>query len=138
MQVRAIIGDTLPGDPQLQDEEIAYFLTQNGLPMGAAALCCQRLATQYSRSVTRAAGDTKIQYSDMAKAYRLQAAQLLQMIAASGAVPYAGGISLADKSNRENDSDRVTGSFSIGMDDNFLPVSPSGNETDTMTGAENP
>ena len=129
-QVRLLIGDTVSTDPQLQDEEISYFISMRSSPVGAAAECCRTLSAQYSRSVDSAAGGTKEAYSQMAKAYALRAAQFEAQAAAGGAgLPYAGGISVADKSSQEENSDRVSPQFSIGMDDNLLPVPPAGNET---------
>ena len=48
-----------------------------------------------------------------------------------GALPgYAGGISIADKQQEELDTDRVPPQFNIGMDDNYYPIAPAGNESD--------
>ena len=48
---------------------------------------------------------------------------------ASGAMPYAGGISVSDKNAQVSDSDRVSPCFNIGMTDDFYPIGPAGNET---------
>jgi hypothetical protein len=45
-------------------------------------------------------------------------------------MPYAGGISIADKQMQELDADRVPPGFQIGMDQNELPVAAAGNESD--------
>jgi len=128
-QVRLAIGDTLSTDPQLQDEEIAFYVSKRGTIEGAAAECCRTLATQYARSVDTAAGDTKDAFSQMSKAYALKATAFEQLAALGGSgTSYAGGISVADKQRQEQDSDRVPPQFNIGMEDDRLPVDSAGNE----------
>ena len=123
--VRMLIGDTDVTSPQLQDEEIGYALVQRPSLFGAAALCCRSLAAKYAISVTTAAGDTKLQNSDISKAYARLAASFDAQAAQSGAgLPYAGGISVTDKQSVAEDSDRVEPQFTIGLDDNYLPIAP--------------
>src|ERR1035438_5918147 len=98
MQVRLLIGDTITTAPQFADAEITYFLSMRTNVYGASAECCNALAAQYARSVDQAAGNQKISYSQMSKAYAGRALQFEAQAAAAGsAVPYAGGISEADK-----------------------------------------
>lgn len=131
-QVRAQIGDVLSTDPQLQDEEIATFITGRGSILGACADCCRAIASKFSRSVTQKAGGSAANFSDLAKAYREMALQFEARAAAGGsALPYAGGISNADKLSQELNDDRVSPQFAIGMDDALLPVPPVGIETQT-------
>ena len=133
-QVRLLIGDTLSTDPQMQDEEIAYHLTSRATVYGAAAECCRTLATKFGRSVDIGAGDTKINYSQLAKAYSTKVAEFESMAASGGAgAPYAGGISIRDKENQESNTDRVPPNFGIGMMDSSTPVPSTGieNEDDT-------
>jgi hypothetical protein len=127
-QVRLAIGDTggansVPGAPTqlMQDEEINFFLTLRSSIFGAAAECCRTLAAQFSAAVNEQAGDTKIQYSDMAKNFFLRATEF-DMRSAMGALPYVGGISVSDKDNQEDDPDRVNPQFAIGMFDSNLPI----------------
>lgn len=131
-QVRLLIGDTLTTDPQMQDEEIAYYLTQRSSVYGAAAECCRTLQARFSRSVDQKGGDTETKYSQLAKAYGIKAIEFEQKAAAAGAgKPYAGGISIADKQAQEQNTDRVAPQFQIGMDENLtLPaVGEAGSET---------
>jgi hypothetical protein len=129
-QVRNMIGDTVQANPQLQDEEVKFWLTQRSSVWGAAAECCRALATQYSRSVDQAAGSTTNKYSQMAKAYASRAAAFESRAAIMGAaMPYAGGISITDKLNQEMNADRVEPQFNVGMTDDWLPVGPVDNET---------
>jgi hypothetical protein len=135
-QVRYLIGDTLSTDPQLQDEEIAFSLTQRSSIHGAAAVCCRALANKFARSADQQAGDTRVAYSQISKAYAAKAIQL-DVIAASGSTtPYAGGISITDLNNRQLDSDRVPPQFNIGMTDSALPVPAVGNAPDGGTGVD--
>lgn len=129
-QVRVLSGDKVFSDPQMEDEEILFILSQRPNVYGAAANVCQALANQYSRSVTTKAGDTQKNWSDMAKSYQARAAYLnyLALINGGGQV-YAGGISISDKISQEQNTDRVQPQFDYGMDDNLEePVGPVGPE----------
>ena len=130
-QVRAMIGDTVQTDQQLQDEEINFFLSLRASVWGAAAECCLALAAKFSRSVDQAVGTAKNAYSQMAKAYIARAAVFNARAAMGGSgLPYAGGISAADMLNALQNQDRVAPSFTIGFTDDWLPVAPAGNETE--------
>lgn len=129
-EVRLNIGDTVAMDQQLQDEEILAILAVRPNIYGAAANCCRALAAKFSRSVTQKAAGATINYSDMSKAYALRAQQFEMQAAMVGSgMPYAGGISIADKTSQEQDADRVSPQFRIGMDDNVFPVGPAGPPT---------
>lgn len=114
MQTRLLLGDTLPTDPQMQDEELRYYLSSYS-PGGAAAAACRALAAKFSRSVDYEAGGTKVKYSQLAKQYAAKAVELEGIAAFSGGgLPYAGGISQADKVQQQLDDDRVGDWFSRG------------------------
>ncbi len=126
-QVRFIVGDTLAKDPQLQDEELLFALTQRSSIWGTAAMCCESLAAQYSRRADTVTGELHTLYSAQSKAYAARALFYEnKAVALSGATPYAGGISVTDKVNQAEDPDRVPPQFQIGQDDNYIPVAPSG------------
>lgn len=128
-QVRYLVGDTIGTDPQVQDEEIAFALTQRASTYGAAAIVCRALASQLSRQADTVDKDLRTVLSSKAKAYSARAISYeVQANARGGGLPYAGGISIADKVNRELDLDRVPPAFTVDMDDNYLPVAPIGNE----------
>lgn len=135
-QVRLLIGDTVQTDQQLQDEEINFLLSRRGTIYGAAAECCRSLQAKFSRSVDQASGNYSAKYSQLAKAYGVKASEYEAKVATSGAVmPHAGGISVTDKLAQEQDSDRVSPQFQVGMDDNYiLPVGPAGNESGVTSG----
>jgi hypothetical protein len=127
--VRFTIGDTDAACPQLQDEEITYAYNQIGNVYGAAAMCCQVLATNMSRLADQSSGQSKLTYSQRATAYVKRAREFETiMVARGGALTYAGGISIADRQRQEQDPDRSQPQFQIGMEDNLVPP-PSGNET---------
>lgn len=142
MQVRRLIGDTKFNDQQQWDEEINFALGQrgyvpgdpsSGVIYGAAADCCRNLAAELSRQVDLVQGELKQNYSNRAKAYLTMASNYEIKASArspsAGGGVYAGGISVADKTSQNQDSDRVSPAFSIGMTDNPLVFGPTGPET---------
>lgn len=130
MQVRRLIGDTNDKDQQLFDEEINWAISQRGDSYGAGADCCLQLASKYSRDVDTVQGELHRLYSARQKAYSARARDLNRISALTGkGAPYAGGISQADKQTQVANADRVAPQFNIGMTDNWQPVGPVGNET---------
>lgn len=129
--VRRIVGDVLPGDKQLQDEEIAFAIATYSNVYLASAECCRWIAAQYARKVDTVQGELHTLYSQQFKAYRLMAFDLeTRGMARSGAGSgYAGGISVEDKAAQVADTDRVTPQFNLMMMDDEIPQSAVGNET---------
>lgn len=130
-QVRWLVGDTQSGDQQVQDEEIAFALLTRpcatGVPYGAAADVCKALAAKLSRKVDITTGQLTTHYAQQSRNYAARAVELDAMAQGRGAViPFEGGISRQDKDQTLRDVDRVAPQYSIGQDDNFLPVSPAG------------
>jgi hypothetical protein len=116
-------------DQQFADEEINFFLTTRSSVWGASATALLGLAAKLSREADTVDKDLRDMLSSRAKAYSARARQYDMMAAArSGALPYAGGISIADKIAQELNLDRVPPGFAIEMDTNYLPVAPVGNE----------
>lgn len=130
--VRLLIGDVISCQPQLQDEEIAFHIGRRSSLYGAASECCRSLAARFARSVDFSAGSNKASYSQLAKAYTSQALLFEAKAATTGAAtPYSGGTSIADMLRNEANGDRVLPAFTIGMQDDLLPVAPTGQETET-------
>lgn len=132
MIVRRMIGDVLIGDQQLQDVEINYAISQWSNLYLASAECCRWIAAQYSRKVDLVQGDLKTNYSNQQKSYAMRAAELetIGKTRGAGSMPFAGGIDVDQKQASEEDPNRVTPQFNIGMADNLLPIGVgSGNET---------
>lgn len=76
--VRLLVGDTNSDDQQVQDEEIAFALTQSGNNVyNAGSFVCRLLLSKYSRMVdTQLDGALEAKYSDRIKNYSLLAVQL--------------------------------------------------------------
>lgn len=134
-QVRRLIGDTKQNDPQINDEEVNFCLSLYPNVYLAAAEAARQIAANYARQVdivqAGTGGNLTTNYSQRSKAFSLLAATLEQRGMSRGAfMPYAGGISQADKQTQEDNADRVQPQFVIGMMDNLLPVGVgSGHET---------
>lgn len=113
-QVRLLIGDVDTTDQQLQDEEITLFLGTTG-PFGfggnlwlAAAACCDALAARYARQVDTKIGAFSAVLSERGRAYQSRARDLRRDATRRGGIlPYAGGLTIADKQTQEQDSGRV-------------------------------
>ena len=118
--VRLLIGDNVVADPQLQDEEINFSLSQTGDNVYFAGSYCARvLAGKYSREVdTQLDGALEAKYSDKVKQYNLLAIRLSEMgkkYSGKALGVVAGGISLADISTNDLDTDRPLPSFRMGQ-----------------------
>ena len=67
-KVRLLIGDTDKDDFDLHDEEISYFLTENGDSVkGAAIASAEAIAAKFAKLATTRVGEESINYSDLAK-----------------------------------------------------------------------
>lgn len=114
--VRFLVGDTDENDQQVQDEEIAFALTQTSDNVYyAASFIADSLAAKYSRKVTtKLDGALSAEYSDLAKQYRLLAVTLKQQgqrySGASLGVGY-GGLLISEIDAVREDTDRVLPSF---------------------------
>ena len=125
--VRFAIGDTVSTDPLLTNEEIGFLLAPDSSTVASASVQAARnLAARFARDVDRQVGNLRISASQRAASFRALALQLeADRVAALGrGVPYAGGISAADKERRYNDDDRVHGSFFRSSED-WRPPGPS-------------
>lgn len=131
--VRLLVGDTQEASFALTDGEIEAVLSLQPIVTYAAAACADILAARFAREVNMAIGETKIDLSDKAKAYR-ELADRLRL--SGGSLPggdgtgiatasmFVGGLSVdAREQLLYHDSDRIKPSFVEGQDDN--PGSPS-------------
>ena len=129
-QLRWLIGDTLVKDPQLQDEELIWALTQRTNVYGAAADACNSLAARMSREADSTQGPAHTLYSSRARSYRAAAGTFeVKAMARSAGLPYGGQMNVTDYEQMRRDPGRIGGQFAIGMTDNFLPVGPVGIES---------
>lgn len=114
--VRLLLGDVEHADPQLQDEEIAWALQQQGHATAAAARLASVLAARFARQIDRSLGDLSASYAQRQRHYQALAATL-ERAAAANPQPYAGGLSASDKAGDDADGDRLRPSFRRGLHD---------------------
>lgn len=127
---RYLIGDTIYTDQQFTDAEIDYQVTKSptNLYRVAYALCLS-LAAKFSRLVDTVDRDLRTMYSTKSGNYRAMAARFQQEAATGGGgMPFAGGISFADRQRQIDNTDRVPPDFNKGMQDNWVPDGIVGNE----------
>lgn len=117
-EVRLLIGDTDTTDQQLQDEEIAFLLTDEGGTYRAAAAAAEAIAARYARkadyslgrnALTESASQKQQHYLDLAKRLRQKAARRT-------VTPLAGGISVSQMESAEQNLDRVEPAFTRDME----------------------
>ena len=110
--VRFEVQDTNPAAPLLEDAEVTYALTVEGVNspensnqyevLEAAAHCMEALSRRFAALADRTSGTLKITSTTRAKVYAERAAQL-RLRAQELHAPYAGGISRSEKrAQREN------------------------------------
>lgn len=128
-QVRFWIEDTDTDDRKILDPEIDYVLTLYPNPMLAAAHCCRKLAAKYASRVNKRVGDLSINYSDAHQHYLDLATLYKTEGEMTGLMPYAGGVSQADKNAVNGNSDRPKPNFTTDQFDN-----PSGPNLTTEPG----
>lgn len=116
--VRFLMGDTDNTDPLVLDEEIAYALTLEASSQLAAARVAETLAAKFSRFADQSVGDLSISYSQRVQQLMGIAKQLRSAGAISSGMPYAGGVSKADKIVNESNTDRVQTASRIGVHNN--------------------
>lgn len=136
--IRFLSGDTDTNDQLLNDEEIAWVNNQlTGSDTATTALynaayrCCITIASKFSRLADQSVGDLKVSMSQKAKAYRDQAAYLLELAGREGSTPtpYAGGMTISDKEIDWDNSDLVRpgfykGQFNDDRDGGNRPLEP--------------
>ena len=120
-KVRIECGDVITRDQQLDDKAITYAISIEGSILSAAARCCEWLQSFYARKADMSEGALKISLSQRALAY-VKKAKELRFRDSITAVPYSGGISIADKENYNDDTDRVPPAFFRGMEDNPIAM----------------
>lgn len=118
-EVRFLVGDTTsPYD--LTDNEVVYLLgLENGNANRAAARAAETLAAKYTKAYEeKRVGPLLLRsYSDKAGRFSKLAKALWSRASATTVVPFAGGISVTDKANREADTDVVQPTFKRTMMD---------------------
>ncbi len=113
--VRFKLGDTT--SPYLfSDSEVSYLLSEASANVDAAALAgAEQLAARFASMVDKTVGDLSIKYSQRSKQYLAIAERLRTSLSISGAPPFCGGISRADKKSRYENTDAVPAQFTRDM-----------------------
>lgn len=75
-QVRLEVGDTDRDAALLTDEEITFFLEEEGSVLAAAARACEALAARFARAFDITTDDQSLKRSQRAVAFRAQAKEL--------------------------------------------------------------
>lgn len=110
--VRLLVEDTDGGDPLLMDQEIDFFLAEQGGARRAAVAACEAIVAKLARRVDLSVDGVSKKLSDQHKHYAETLLPLLRRRAQRGSADaYAGGISASDKELREADDDRARPAF---------------------------
>jgi len=116
-EVRLLSGDILSTRSTHltnSDEEIAYFIAEEGSGAPAAIAACEALAVKWTAEPeSQTTGGLSISNGDMVK--KFQAAADMLRASKLRPVPYLGGQSVSDKQVDEDDSDNVGPRFFRGM-----------------------
>lgn len=117
--IRFLIGDTRSDDSLVQDEEIAWALTQHSSIYAAAALVAESIASYFATQATSVIiGPIREDYGQRAKDYTAKAKDLRNKATERGTINFfCGGISVSDKETSEADTDLVQPIFKKEMDD---------------------
>ena len=117
-ELRLLIGDTNSSDPQLQDEEIQYFLSKYSSVSQASVAAVTNLIAKYSRLADETTAELSIKWSQKAQAYRRLKDDLSDPVTSSSPLSFGGGISNLDIDTRRANADRFDETFKIGMHKN--------------------
>lgn len=113
-QVRFLIGDTNAYDPQLDDGEVTFCLTDNnGTVTRAALACAEALQGKYSRLVDSKIDDTEEKLSGRLGQYTQLVNQLRAKLARGGIRPLMGGQSISEKRSNRRDVDLSQPAFTV-------------------------
>ncbi len=111
--VRIMLYDTdVTNNALLTDEEIAYFLAEEGSVKRAAAAGARAIAARFGRMINRSAIDISDSPGQSADFY-LRLAEELEARSSRLAEVFAGGRTHSGKSDLDNDSDAVQPPFRL-------------------------
>jgi hypothetical protein len=115
--VRFYTGDKDPGDPLLQDEEIAFALTQYGDVFYAASAACDAIAAVFARKVHKRVGTLDLDAQQQYEHYCDLAKELRARAVTSGLTVFAGGVFVTDHDTTEGDASLRKPFFRRDMDE---------------------
>jgi hypothetical protein len=118
-QIRLLIQDTNSARQLFQDQEIDWIQTQEMNAYTAAAALCDTLVAKAGGVKAKKISELAIQYDPV---FYRQLAGTLRARGSGYQIPYAGGISIADKQAQQGDADWVQPAISRGLDNN--PIAP--------------
>lgn len=125
--VRLLCSDVDTTDQLLSDEEIAYFLAENGTAQQAAAAAARQLALQFARAAdSKTVGDLALQYRSRAATFAALADRLETAGASTVCGGKAGGVYTADKQTYAQDPTRSQPVFEKGEFDHPNTQQPGG------------
>lgn len=119
--VRFLVGDTDDTDQQVQDEEVAFALSQTGNNVYyAGAFVAEGIAAKFARLVTSEVDRTlRIRYSDMQAQYRALAKDLREQAMRIGGLGVkAGGVNTLDMAVARSNPVRPSATYKGEFDDN--------------------
>jgi hypothetical protein len=105
--VRLLVGDTDSADKLLSNEEIEYFLAQEGSVSRAARLAVTTLIAKFSRLADESVGQVKVNFSKRVENLMSLSKELEKRAAVVGVEWIAGGITHTDKAKSADDPDIV-------------------------------
>lgn len=113
--VRFLIQDTNTNKQLIQDEEVEFAIAQEANIYCAAASICETLVMRAGGVRMKKIDTLTIQYDPVF--YNMRAGQL-RARGAGHQLPYAGGISVGDKTAQQTDTDAVAPSILRNINDN--------------------
>lgn len=135
--VRFLAGDTVDDGHRLEDEEIAWLLTEWPDVYQAAAAGADHMAATAAQWLSYSADGNQLSLSDLQAKYRQLADDLrYQGRRRFKPTPYVGGIDLGDHQANGQDASVNPLNFGIGMHDDLDEGSPYGgsNQKDLLGG----
>jgi len=118
-RIRLEIGDTDCEVAFLTDAELAFCLTEEpNSVLLAAAKAASLVAAKLARRINFSHGPVKKDQSQAYDHYVALEAELKRKAAIEGAVPEAGGVTIAGKESADQDTSRVQPDFKKGLHDN--------------------
>ena len=127
-EVRFLVGDTNPNSFNLHDAEIKYMITTEGTVLAAAVAGSLAIASRYAKLIDESVGNVSKSYSQRFEHYTLLSGQLRRRNAEKSVLPYASGISEADKETLETDTDNVRSAFTKNLHDSPGVVNPANDD----------
>lgn len=111
--VRFLIGDTVESEKLVEDEEIAWAVTEWSDVYLAAASIADSVATQYAVEGSVSADGMSFSGTDVGKSFAARATQLRKMSGwrRQASEPYVGGISWAERVKSDQDTDLIQPHF---------------------------